>query len=42
MLQKLEPLLELLDKYAVKYDIVFTNYVGKIIYEDQYQVGVVS
>lgn len=42
MLQKLEPLMELLDKYAVKYDIVFTNYVGEIIYEDQYQVGVVS
>jgi len=31
----------LLDKYGVDYDIVFTNSVGEIIYEDDYQVAVI-
>lgn len=42
MKEKTEILTGLLDKYNVPYDIVFTDYVGKIIYEDDYQVGVVD
>ena len=42
MLKRLTPILELLDKYQVPYDIVYTDYVGKIIYEDDFQVGVVD
>ena len=41
MLEKLMPLLGLLDKYEVPYDVVYTNYPGKIIYEDAFQVAVV-
>lgn len=42
MKEKAEILMNLLDKYNVPYDIVFTDYVGKIIYEDDYQVGVID
>lgn len=42
MLEHIQPLLNLLDKYKVPYDIVYSNYVGKIIYEDDYQVGVID
>ena len=38
MLERIQPLIDLLDKY----DIVYTNYIGKIIYEDDYQVGVID
>ena len=31
----------LLEKYGVAYDIVLTNTVGEIIYEDDYQIAVV-
>jgi hypothetical protein len=41
MLEKLMPLLGLLDKYQVPYDVVYTNYPGSIIYEDDFQVAVV-
>lgn len=41
MVMELEPLMELLDKYSVMYDVVFTNHVGTIVYEDEYQVGAV-
>ena len=41
MLEKLLPLLQLLDKNTVPYDVVYTNFPGKIIYEDDYQVAVV-
>lgn len=37
-----EILTGLLDKYNVPYDIVYTDYVGGIIYEDEYQVGAVE
>ena len=37
--EKTELLTGLLDKYKVPYDIVYTDYVGDIIYEDEYQVG---
>lgn len=42
MSEKAEVLTGLLDKYNVPYDIVFSDYVGKIVYEDKWQVGVVD
>ena len=40
MLARLEPAMELLEKYDHPYDIVYTNYVGDIVYEDKYQIAV--
>ena len=40
MQQKLAPAMELLDKYAHPYDVVYTNYVGEIVYEDEWQIAV--
>jgi len=40
MIEKLYPLMNLLEKYNVEYDVVYTNFVGKIVYEDEYQVAV--
>lgn len=40
MLQKLKPAIALLDKYKKPYDIVYTNFVGTIVYEDDWQVAV--
>lgn len=40
MLKKLTPVMELLDKYNHPYDVVYTNFVGDIVYEDAYQVAV--
>ena len=42
MRDKADVLMSLLDKYKVPYDIVFTDHVGRIIYEDDYQVAVVD
>ena len=42
MYDNLTPILELCDKYRIPYDIVYTNHVGKIVYEDDFQVGVVD
>ena len=42
MLDKITPLMQLLDKYEYEYDVVYTNYIGKIIYEDKYQVAVID
>jgi len=42
MFNRLVPLFELLDKYKIPYDIIYTNYVGEIIYEDEFQVGVID
>lgn len=42
MSEKAEVLTGLLDKYNVPYDIVFSDYVGKIVYEDKWQVGVID
>lgn len=42
MSAKAEVLTGLLDKYNVPYDIVFSDHVGKIVYEDKWQVGVVD
>ena len=41
MLERLQPLIELLEKYNVGYDVVYSDDVGKIIYEDDYQVAVI-
>ena len=40
MLQKLRPAIALLDKYKKPYDIVYTNFVGTIVYEDDWQIAV--
>jgi len=40
MIEMLIPLMKLLEKYNVEYDIVYTNFVGNIIYEDDFQVAV--
>ena len=40
MQKKISVAVNLLDKYDHPYDIVYTNYVGTIIYEDEWQVGV--
>ena len=40
MLEKITPAMELLDKYNHPYDVVYTNFVGDIVYEDEYQVAV--
>jgi len=42
MLEHLTPMFELFDKRDIPYDIVYTNHVGTIIYEDDYQVGVID
>ncbi len=34
--------MEVLDKYQYEYDVVYTNYIGKIIYEDKYQVAFID
>lgn len=40
MYQKLEPAIKLLDKYNKPYDVVYTNFVGTIVYEDTWQIAV--
>ena len=40
MRRKLEPAVKLLDKYRVPYDVVYTNFVGTVVYEDAWQVAV--
>ena len=40
MAEKLEPALRLLDKYGKPYDSVYTNFVGTVVYEDEWQVAV--
>ena len=40
MLKKLEPAIALLDKYRKPYDTVYTNFVGTIVYEDDWQIAV--
>lgn len=38
MMEKIELAMRLLEKYQHPYDVVYTNYVGEIIYEDAYQI----
>ena len=40
MIKKLGPAIDLLDKYQKPYDVVYTNFVGTIVYEDEWQVAV--
>ena len=40
MYEKLKPAIALLDKYNKPYDIVYTNFVSEIIYEDDWQIAV--
>ena len=40
MVKMLEPAIGLLDKYRKPYDVVYTNFVGEIVYEDDWQVAV--
>lgn len=36
----LTPALQLLDQYMCPYDVVYTNSVGTIVYEDEWQIAV--
>lgn len=40
MVRHIEPAMALLDKYNHPYDVVYTNFVGTIVYEDEFQVAV--
>lgn len=40
MQEKIRPAMEILDKYNHPYDVVYTNFVGTIVYEDEWQVAV--
>ena len=40
MIEKLKPAVALLDKYQEPYDVVYTNFVGTIVYEDDWQTAV--
>ena len=40
MLEKLQPAIDLLDKYDKPYDVVYTNFVGTVVYEDEWQIAV--
>ena len=40
MLERLEPAVRILDRYAVPWDLVQTNTVGTVVYEDAWQVAV--
>ena len=42
MLEKLRPLIDMLEKYAKPYDMVYTNFPVRIVYEDAWQVAVYS
>jgi hypothetical protein len=40
MMEKLQPLMDMCDNYNVPYDIVYTNFPGRVVYEDEWQVAV--
>lgn len=40
MMKMINPLLWLLDKYNHPYYVVYTNFPGEIVYEDEYQIAV--
>ena len=40
MIEKLKPAIALLDKHQKPYDVVYINFVGTIVYEDDWQIAV--
>lgn len=40
MLEKLQPAIALLDRHQKPYDVVYTNFVGTVVYEDDWQIAV--
>jgi GNAT superfamily N-acetyltransferase len=42
MLEKIRPLIDVMEKYAKPYDILYTNFPGRIVYEDEWQIAVYS
>lgn len=40
MVEKLKPAIALLDKYQKPYDVIYTNFIGTIVYEDDWQIAV--
>lgn len=40
MLRQIEPAMQLLQKYKHPFDMVYTNDVGEIVYEDTWQIAV--
>lgn len=40
MLEKLQPAIALLDQHQKPYDVVYTNFVGTVVYEDNWQIAV--
>ena len=40
MITKLEPVIRLLTKYQKPFDVVYTDFVGTIVYEDEWQIAV--
>ena len=40
MVKVIEPAISLLDKYGKPYDVLYTNFVGTIVYEDDWQIAV--
>ena len=40
MVGRLKPAIALLDKYQKPYDVIYTNFVGSIVYEDDWQIAV--
>lgn len=39
MKAKTQEIIDLLDKYKIPYDVVYSDYVGRIVYEDDFQIG---
>jgi hypothetical protein len=39
MLERLQPLTEILDRHGIPYELVETSNPGTIIYQDEYQIG---
>ena len=41
MIDKLQPLTEILDNHSVEYELKTETNPGKIVYEDEYQIGTI-
>lgn len=40
MREKITPAMQILDKYEHPYDVVYTNFVDTVVYEDEWQVAI--